>query len=129
MKRQTSLKRKDSGGGTDAGGAEHVATEAHQGKNHDEHILLDVWSIKQGSLRLQTVPFSVVLVAVMGLYFCIGAILNWNEIDADQVCGRLLCADNCGRPCELVARITNEQIFACGMPSDKHSLTCPRSET
>jgi hypothetical protein len=48
------------------------------------HVLLDVWSNKQGALRLQTIPFAVVLVALLGLYFCMGAILNYNTIDADQ---------------------------------------------
>jgi len=51
----------------------------------EEHILLDVWSIKQGALRLQTLPFAVVLIFILGAYFCVGAILNYNEIDADQV--------------------------------------------
>ena len=84
MKRQTSgLKNKNGNGSAGTDPLLDVA-EGFEG-GHEEHLLLDVWSIKQGALRLQTMPFSVVLVAVMGLYFCIGAILNWNEIDADQV--------------------------------------------
>lgn len=51
---------------------------------HDEHILLDVWSTKQGALRLQTLPFAVILVGIIGLYLCVGAVLNYNAIDADQ---------------------------------------------
>ena len=58
-------------------------TSERQG-GHDEHILLDVWSTKQGALRLQTLPLAVLLVGFIGLYLCVGAILNYNSIDADQ---------------------------------------------
>jgi hypothetical protein len=55
------------------------------GSEQEDHLFLDVWSIKQGALRLQTLPISVVLMAILGLYLCIGAVLNYNEVDADQV--------------------------------------------
>ena len=84
MRRQSSLKqRKDQTSGEN--GTDWADPADGERLVHEDHILLDVWSIKQGALRLQTMPFAVVLVAIMGLYFCIGAILNYNEIDADQV--------------------------------------------
>jgi len=58
--------------------------EPREGSGHEEHIFLDVWSTKQGALRLQTMPLSVLLVGFIGLYLCVGAILNYNSIDADQ---------------------------------------------
>ena len=87
MKRQSSYqsnaKRQPPGGG--AGGVDAGVEDERREGRHDKHVLLDVWSIKQGALRLQTMPVAVMLMAFMGLYFCVGAILNYNAMDADQV--------------------------------------------
>ena len=83
MRRQSSLKRPDVASRDDDVGRADPA-EGEQ-RAQEEHILLDVWSIKQGALRLQTLPFAVVLIFILGAYFCVGAILNYNEIDAVQV--------------------------------------------
>ena len=42
----------------------------------DDHLFLDVWSIKQGALRLQTLPAAVLLLAFLGLYLCIGGMFD-----------------------------------------------------
>jgi hypothetical protein len=83
MRRQSSLKRADVASRDDDVGRADPAEGMQRAQ--EEHILLDVWSIKQGALRLQTRPFAVVLIFILGSYFCVGAILNYNEIDADQV--------------------------------------------
>ena len=68
----------------------HTPAERRAG-GQEEHVLLDVWSIKQGAMRLQTLPFAVIMIAFMGLYFCVSSILNYNAIDADQVIVEDVC--------------------------------------
>jgi len=45
---------------------------------------LDVHSTRQGSLRLWAMFYSVFILAFMGLYLTVGAVLNYNQEDADQ---------------------------------------------
>jgi len=44
----------------------------------------DVYSSRQGSLRLWPMPYAVLLLVFLGLYLCIGAVLSYNQEDADQ---------------------------------------------
>lgn len=48
------------------------------------HILLDVYSIKQGALRIAVIPTASLLCLFVGLYLATSAVLNYNAEDSDQ---------------------------------------------
>ena len=54
-------------------GKKQVVTEHELGFSHN---VLDVFSVKQGALRIAVMPLASLLCLFVGIYFCISAVLS-----------------------------------------------------